>query len=160
MKHIFLLILVGLILISCKTNGGSGGTSNTLNSNSSDSGNITKAESSETPRKVVEKFVAEAEKGDTAGMSKALSKQFIEKKGPEKINSLNKAYSDMIRKVAARQKSEMFGVNERVKGDQAWVTFNYGDQTGGGTGCTAFMLVKEDGAWKINDTPDCADVTP
>lgn len=160
MKRISLLILMGLTLISCKTSGSGPGNSNTLNSNNANSGSISKSESSEAPKKVIEKFVADAEKGDIAGMSKALSKQFIEKKGQDKVNSLNKGYSDTIGQIAARQKSEMFGESERIKGDQAWVTFNYGSQTGTSTGCTAFVLIKEDGSWKINDTPDCAEVEP
>jgi Domain of unknown function (DUF4878) len=160
MKRVSLLILIGLTLVSCKTDGSSTGNSNVLSGNSGNSGNITKSESSETPKKVIEKFVADAEKGDTAGMSKAFSKQFIEKKGVEKFNSLNKGFSDMVRRMAASQKSEMFGESERVNGDQASVTFNYGSQTGTSTGCTAFILIKEDGNWKINDTPDCADIEP
>ncbi|HEX8890829.1 MAG TPA: hypothetical protein VF779_16885 [Pyrinomonadaceae bacterium] len=163
MKRVSLLILIGLTLISCKTGGSIGSNSTTLSSNSANSGNVenvSKAESSEAPKKVVEEFVADAAKGDTAAMSKVFSKQFIEKKGQGKVDSLNKGYSDMIRKMAAGQKAEIFGENARVKGDQAWVTFNYGSQTGTSTGCTAFALVKEDASWKINDTPDCADIEP
>jgi hypothetical protein len=93
-------------------------------------------------------------------MSKLFSKQFIQKKGQDKVNSLNKGYSDTIRKIAASQKAEIFGENARVKGDQAWITFNYGSQTGTSTGCTAFALIKEDGSWKINDDPDCAEIEP
>jgi hypothetical protein len=160
MKRVSLLILIGLILISCKTGGSGGSNSTTSSSNSANSGNVSKAETSEAPKKVVEEFVAAAEKGDTAAMSKVFSKQFIEKKGQDKVNSLNKGYSDMVRKVAASQKAEIFGENARVKGDQAWVTFNYGSQTGTSTGCTAFALIKEDGSWKINDDPDCAEIEP
>ena len=107
----------------------------------------------------VEKFIADAEKGDIDAMEKNYSKEYVKQKGA-KLKSLAKSYSDLIRGFDPKEKPVIFGMRQKAKADKVIVEFNYGIAKNGvaagkSTGCTAFELVKEDGEWKINDSPFC-----
>jgi hypothetical protein len=112
------------------------------------------------PKAVIEKFVSNAESGNVEAMNQAFSKRAIQQMG-DKVRSSNKSYSDMIREIAAKGKASMVGTREKITGDKALVTYNYGVSKNGGvitgenTGCTAFELIKEDGAWKIDQSVMC-----
>ncbi|HEY7912849.1 MAG TPA: hypothetical protein VIG62_13120 [Blastocatellia bacterium] len=114
----------------------------------------------DSPKAVIEKFVLDAESGNVDAMNKAFSKRAIQEMG-DKIKSLNKSYSDMIKETGAKEKASMVGTQEKITGDKALVSYNYGVSkngstiTGKNTGCTAFELVKEDGSWKIDKSVDC-----
>lgn len=121
---------------------------------------LTGCNSFRSPKAVIEKFISDAESGNVAAMNKAFSKRAIQKPGDE-VNSRNKSYSDMIREIRARDNVAMVGTQEKITGDKALVTYNYGVSKNGGvitgqsTGCTAFELVKEDGEWKIDQSVMC-----
>lgn len=109
--------------------------------------------------KVIEKFVADAKKGELEAMNKAFSKEAMQQRGA-KIKSNNKSYSEMIRALDSKAKPEIFGMREKIDGDKVIVQYNYGIARNGvgvgeSTGCTAFELIKEDGEWKVNDSPMC-----
>jgi hypothetical protein len=112
------------------------------------------------PKAVIERFVSDAESGDVDAMSKAFSKRAIQQMGDE-IKSNNRSYSETIKAISSKEKASMVGTVEKVTGDKALVSYNYGVSkngstiTGQNTGCTAFELVKEDGAWKIDKPTDC-----
>ena len=116
--------------------------------------------SANSPKAVIEKFVSDAESGNVDAMNKAFSKRAIQQMG-DKTKSNNKSYSDMIKEIGAKEKASMVGTQEKITGDKALVTYNYGVSKNGGvitgnnTGCTAFELVKEDGEWKIDQSVMC-----
>ena len=115
--------------------------------------------SAASPTAVIEGFIADAEKGDVDAMNKAFSKQALNQKGDE-IRSNNTRYSEMIREVGSKERATMFAKQEKIEGDKALVSFNYGSSKNGAgvgrnTGCTAFEMVKEDGEWKIKESVLC-----
>jgi Domain of unknown function (DUF4878) len=115
--------------------------------------------SANSPKAVIEKFVSDAESGNVEAMNSAFSKRAVEQMG-NKIGENNRSYSDMIKGINAKGKASMFGTQEKITGDKALVTYNYGMSQGGvagggSTGCTAFELVKEEGQWKIDQSVMC-----
>lgn len=116
--------------------------------------------SANSPKAVMEKFVSDAESGNVDAMNKAFSKRAIQEVG-DKIKSNNKNYSDLIKETGAKEKASMVGTQEKLTGDKALVSYNYGVSKNGGvitgknTGCTAFELVREDGEWKIDKSVMC-----
>ncbi len=115
--------------------------------------------SSNTPKAVIEKFVADAESGNVEAMNKAFSKRALQQDG-EKIRSNNKSYSDLIKSMGTKEKPTIFALKEKDVNGKTIVSYNYGINkngvgNGANTGCTAFELINEDGGWKIDNSAIC-----
>jgi hypothetical protein len=102
------------------------------------------------PSATVEKLQSYAEKGDVDGMNKLFSAQALREPGEAKVRANNQRYSELVKSaIAAGEKPKMYEVKEVVNGDQATVTYRYGE-SGKDSIQLSFKLSKEDGSWKID----------
>jgi ABC-type glycerol-3-phosphate transport system substrate-binding protein len=112
--------------------------------------------SGSTPSEVAKKFI-EA----TSSFDFAKAKQYVTKEHQAAYDELNakmdspevKATMEMMKSFAANVKIDV--VNEKIEGDNAEVTIKLGGMEAMGVPAQeqTIHLVKEDGAWKINENP-------
>lgn len=157
-RNAFIIGLLALILAGCNSTINNSASYDSANKSGS-SNNKTVSSSAITPKAVMEKFIADAESGKIEEMSKAFSDAKLKIKG-YKVTEDNRTFSDRVKEIGKKEKASIVNLQEKVTGETALVSFNYGSTKNGaatdaGLSCTEYKLVKEENEWRIDDLNPC-----
>ena len=159
MRNIFLVGLAFLVFTGCNSTANNA-TSNTGSADKTvSSSNNAPNSSIRNPKAVIEKYMTDAENGKIEEMDKAFTDATLQKRGYG-VKEDNKTFSDRVKEIGAKEKASIVNLQEKVNGESAQVTLDYGIAKNGvisgkSIGCTAFEMVKESNEWRIKEPAPC-----
>lgn len=159
MRNAFLVGLLVLIFTGCNSTANNATSNNGSTNKTVSSSNNAVNSSIRSPKAVIEKYIANAEKGEIEEMDKAFSDATLQKRGYG-VKKDNKTFSDNVKEIGAKEKASIVNLQEKVNGETAQVTLDYrvaknGVINGKSIGCMAFEMVKESSEWRIKEPAPC-----